>query len=60
MGTVLEGELDDVLAVIRDVHNCTFDNQVKRVLTLVKIDERRDKELSMQGKIDAVAARLQS
>ncbi len=58
MGTVLEGEMDDVLAVIRDVHNSTFDDRVQRVLTLVKIDERRDKTLSMQGKLDSVAARL--
>ena len=58
MSTILEGELDDVLAVIRDVHNCVFDGQVQRVLTMVKIDERRDKTLSMQGKLDAVAARL--
>ncbi len=58
MSTILEGELDAVLAVIREVHECTFDGQVKRVLTLVKIDERRDKSLSMQGKLDSVAAKL--
>jgi len=58
MGTILEGELDAILAVIKDVHNSTFDDRAQRVLTLVKIDERRDKTLSMQGKVDAVAARL--
>lgn len=58
MSTILEGELDAVLAVIRDVHESTFDERVKRVLTLVKIDERRDKGLSMQGKLDSVAAQL--
>lgn len=60
MSTILEGEMDDVLAVIREIHECTFDSTVKRVLTLVKIDERRDKTLSMQGKLDAVNARLKT
>lgn len=58
MSTILEGEMDAVLAVIREVHECVFDDRVKRVLTLVKLDERRDKALSMQGKLDSVAARL--
>ncbi len=58
MSTILEGDLDDLLAVIRDIHNNTFDEQVKRVLTLVKIDDRRDKALTMQGKLDSVASKL--
>ena len=58
MSTILEGELDDVLAVIREVHDSTFDDRVSRVLTLVKIDDRRDKVLSMQGKLDSVASKL--
>ena len=58
MGTVLEGEMDDILEVIKDVHNSTFDERVQRVLTLIKIDERRDKPLSMQGKLESVRARL--
>ncbi len=60
MGTILEGELDDIFAVIREVHNATFDEKVKRVLTLVKIDDRRDKVLTMQGKIDSVSSKLSS
>jgi len=60
MGTILEGDLDEVLAVIREVHESTFDERVQRVLTLVKIDDRRDKVLSMQGKLDSVAAKLAS
>ena len=58
MSTIIEGELDAVLAVIREVHECVFDDRVQRVLTLVKLDDRRDKTLSMQGKLDSVAARL--
>ena len=58
MGTILEGDLDSILDVVRDVHNCAFDDGVKRVLTLVKIDERRDKELTMEGKLDSVRSKL--
>jgi len=60
MSTILEGEMDDVLSLVREIHECAFDDQVQRVLTLVKIDDRRDKALTMQGKLDSVAARLQS
>ena len=58
MGTILEGDLDSILDVIRDVHNCAFDDRVKRVLTLVKIDDRRDKELTMEGKLSSVHSKL--
>ncbi len=58
MGTILEGELDAILSVIRDVHNSTFDERVCRVLTLVKIDDRRDKTLTMRGKMESVQAKL--
>ena len=58
MGTILEGDLDSILDVIRDVHNCAFDDRVKRVLTLVKIDDRRDKELTMEGKLSSVRSKL--
>lgn len=60
MGTILEGELDAVLAVIREVHDSAFDGATRRVLTLVKIDDRRDKPLTMQGKLDSVTAKLKS
>ncbi|MBE9506076.1 MAG: MTH1187 family thiamine-binding protein [Chloroflexi bacterium] len=58
MGTIVEGELDSILDVIRDVHNCAFDDRVRRVLTLVKIDERRDKGLTMEGKLNSVRSKL--
>jgi len=58
MSTILEGELDAILSVIRDVHNSTFDERVCRVLTLVKIDDRRDKPLTMRGKLESVQAKL--
>jgi uncharacterized protein (TIGR00106 family) len=60
MSTILEGDMDAILAAIRDVHDSMFDERVVRVLTLVKIDERRDKKLTMQGKIESVEAKLRA
>ncbi len=58
MGTVLEGELDEVLRAVRAVHEVPFQAGAMRVSTTVKIDERRDKELSMEGKVRAVREKL--
>lgn len=58
MGTVLEGDLDEVLRAVRAVHEVPFQAGALRVSTTVKIDERRDKELSMEGKVQAVREKL--
>lgn len=58
MGTIVEGELDAVLAAARRMHLAPFAAGVKRVVTTIKIDERRDKELSIQGKVAAVARQM--
>jgi len=58
MSTVLEGELDEVLNAAKVAHNCLFEKGVSRVSTNLRIDERRDKELTMDGKIKAVEEKL--
>ncbi len=54
MGTVIEGDLTCVLDAIRAMHDGTFGGDVVRVLTTIKVDDRRDKELTMDGKLAAV------
>jgi len=54
MGTVIEGELPAILDAIRAMHEGTFGGEVVRVLTTIKVDDRRDKTLSMDGKLAAV------
>jgi len=54
MGTIIEGELDTVLAVVKTLHEIPFANGACRVLTTLKIDDRRDKKITMQGKVAAV------
>ncbi|MEW9702234.1 MTH1187 family thiamine-binding protein [Paenibacillus sp. SI8] len=58
MGTILEGPLDRLLAVIRAVHEVPFNNGAQRVSTSIKIDDRRDKEASMSQKMKSVAEKL--
>jgi len=59
MGTIIEGDLDRILAVVRKMHEGTFGEGVARVLTTVKIDDRRDKTQGMKGKVDSLKRKLQ-
>jgi uncharacterized protein (TIGR00106 family) len=58
MGTLIEGELDKVLGAARRMHESLFDDGVKRVVTTIRIDDRRDKELSMIYKVQSVMQKL--
>ena len=57
MGTVIQGELREILDAIASMHEQTFGDEVVRVLTTIIVDDRQDKELSIQGKLDAVRKR---
>jgi uncharacterized protein (TIGR00106 family) len=57
MGTAIEGELDDILEAVAKMHAGTFGSDVVRVLTTVIIDDRRDKPLTLAGKLEAVRKR---
>ena len=58
MGTILEGELDDLLAVIRRMHEVPFGQGAGRVYTTIKIDDRRDKPSTMESKVQSVEEKL--
>ena len=60
MGTIIEGDLADILRVVRNMHEATFSKETMRVLTTVKIDDRRDKTLSMKEKVESVRKKLES
>jgi uncharacterized protein (TIGR00106 family) len=53
MGTLVEGGLDDVLALVRALHTATFDlhTGTDRVVTHLRIDERRGEPLTLEGKV---------
>lgn len=58
MGTIIEGNLDRILTVVKKMHEGTFGEGVARVLTTVKIDDRRDKAQDMKGKVDSLRKKL--
>jgi uncharacterized protein (TIGR00106 family) len=58
MGTIIEGDLDEILAVVRRMHEHPFTQGAVRVSTLVKIDDRRDKEHTIAGKMASVQQKL--
>ena len=58
MGTIIEGQLPRLLNLVHKMHNSAFDGGVMRVVTTVKIDERRDKVATISSKIEAVNQKL--
>ena len=58
MGTIMEGDLDKILAVVRKMHEGTFGEGVARVLTTVKIDDRRDRAQGMKDKLNSLRREL--
>ena len=54
MGTIIEGDLERLLGLVGKMHKSAFDAGVMRVVTTVKIDERRDKTSSMSSKVESV------
>jgi len=58
MGTNVEGDVAAILELVRKVHEACFKAGAVRVLTTVKIDDRKDKPLSIEGKKAAVTAKV--
>lgn len=58
MGTILNGSIEEILPVVAKMHEKCFEEGVKRVLTLIKIDDRRDKLVEPQDKVLSVKAKL--
>ncbi|MCB0831759.1 MAG: MTH1187 family thiamine-binding protein [Solirubrobacterales bacterium] len=58
MGTALEGEPEDIFALAAKIHALPFDSGIPRVYTILKIDQRTDKEQTLESKVRAVTDRL--
>ena len=59
MGTIIEGDLGDILRIVRNMHEAAFGEGIMRVITTVNIDDRRDKTSSMRGKIESLLKELE-
>ena len=58
MATNLEGDLDSILDIFRKMHESAFEHGAVRVLTALKIDDRRDKDLTIESKKAAVREKI--
>ncbi len=58
MGTILEGDLDKIMNLIQKMHESAFGSGVARVVTTVKIDDRRDKVSTRDSKVQSVQREL--
>ena len=59
MGTELEGETADILAVVAELHAVPFELGLPRVYTVLKLDERRDRPgQTLEDKVRSVREKL--
>lgn len=58
MGTSLEGSVADILDVVAELHAVPFDMGLPRVYSVLKLDERRDREQTLDDKVESVERRL--
>jgi uncharacterized protein (TIGR00106 family) len=55
MGTIIETDMmDKAFEVIRKAHEAVIQAGAARVITTIKVDDRRDKERRMEDKVKAV------
>jgi uncharacterized protein (TIGR00106 family) len=61
MGTIVEADsVERLLGIASKMHNKILDSRIKRAVTTIKIDDRKDKKLTMAKKIKSVRKRLTS
>ncbi len=58
MGTNMEGDLGKLIRIAMEMHEVPFKKGVHRVLTTIKIDDRRDKKGTLTGKKQSVHLKL--
>jgi uncharacterized protein (TIGR00106 family) len=59
MGTSLEGETADILALVGELHAVPFEHGLPRAYPVLKLDERRDRPgQTLEDKVRSVEERL--
>ena len=58
MFTTLEGDLEDIYALVARMQEAVFAAGAQRVGTVIKIDDRRDRSVGMEEKLRSVDAEL--
>ena len=58
MATIIEGPIEKILDAVKKMHEVPFSKGVARVVTNITIDDRRDKEITMDYKVKAVEEKM--
>ncbi len=59
MGTEIEcDDIDRLFEVLKEMHTASFNGKALRVYSVIKIDDRRDKESTLESKIKSVEQKL--
>jgi len=57
MGTIVETDsLDLLLTLAKKMHRAVLSGKINRVVTTIKIDDRKDKKISIEEKVSSVNA----
>lgn len=59
MGTIVEGRPNDLFKLAQKLHETPFKKGIKRVITTLSIDDRRDKRVKLEDKVNSVMARIE-
>jgi uncharacterized protein (TIGR00106 family) len=60
MGTIIEGDVHELLHLLSIIYETPFEQGAMRVITNIVIDDRRDKEIHIGDKILSVEGRMAS
>jgi len=59
MGTEIQCENSELLfEVLQKMHSAPFNKDAKRVYSVIKIDDRKDKNASLEDKINSVKSKI--
>ncbi|RJP73657.1 MAG: thiamine-binding protein [Candidatus Zixiibacteriota bacterium] len=58
MSTQLEGPTERIMQAIQAMHEAAFESGVDRVYTTIVLDERRDKDLSLEERVEHVKQKV--
>jgi uncharacterized protein (TIGR00106 family) len=58
MGTTVEGEAEKLFALAKQLHQLPFKAGIRRVYTVIALDDRRDKKVALEDKIKSLRKQL--
>ncbi len=58
MGTIIQGKAGDLFTLARKLHEISFKKGIQRVYTVIQIDDRRDKKVSLGDKVKSVRRKM--